>query len=794
MLAVAVSMTVVASAGWDASRGSGRGGGSKSTEPSVVPYTVPVNSEFLPKEIRDPVPGTNAYAGNAVATGGDLIAVAASLYSPTPSGPGDSGQVFVLNTSSGASVVLYSPDPASGGQFGEALAVGAGYVVVGAPYEPDPSNSALDDAGAVYVFNATTDALVATLSSPNAESDGNFGTSLAITGSYLVVGAPDEALAGIESGEAYVFNLRTWTSVTLTSPDPTNGGWFGRSVAVGGSWVVVGAPNEGGYAGNAYVYAAPTGDLLETLPHTQGGQFGYSVAVSGSTIVVGAPGANDGEGAAMAFFARSNVSTALPDPHPADGDEFGYSVAVSGDVAVVGAPFQEPDGLAEAGEAYSYLLASGPYVLGQFIADPPQPEDAKAYIAGSLFGWSVALGSVGVVAGAEGQNASGLADAGAAFWFQNLPLTVSDPSPSVEAEFGKSVGISNGILLVGGPYDNGYEGEAFLVNTNTGATIRLADPNATADGYFGWAVAIDGTYAVVSAPGEDLDGSEPASSGDVYVYSASTGALLHTLSSPSAEADSYFGDSVALSGADVAVGAALESLADEPEYSGAAYAYSAATGDAIGSYVSLNPSTYGEFGYSVALSGTTLLVGAPQETGSGVEGAGNAYLIGPVGSVDYDETTLLTPNPVLDDFFGYSVAVSGTAAFVGASRADDGSVSTAGVVYQYLTTTASLTGTYYSLNPVAGGEFGISIATNGATLVVGAAAESGDAITGSGNVYVFSVGSGSGTDVYFSPNALTDGGFGASVGIGPGGAIVVGAPYEPESADPSQYAGNAYLF
>src|SRR5207245_5975821 len=75
---------------------------------------------------------------------------------------------------------------------------------------------------------------------------------------------------------------------TLTSPN--GGGWFGYSVAISGTNVVVGAPAEN--AGHAYVFTT-TGTLITTFtsPNAQtGGEFGFVVDVSGTNVVIGTQG------------------------------------------------------------------------------------------------------------------------------------------------------------------------------------------------------------------------------------------------------------------------------------------------------------------------------------------------------------------------------------------------------------------------------------------------------------------------------------------------------------------------
>src|SRR5438477_297426 len=112
-----------------------------------------------------------------------------------------------------------------------------------------------------------------TLTSPNAQSNGQFGSSVAINeGDPLVaVGAPFETANAIPgAGHAYVFDATDGSLVTtLTSPNPQIGGLFGFSVSITGTTVVVGAPRETANAlsgaGHAYVFDATDGSLTTTL-------------------------------------------------------------------------------------------------------------------------------------------------------------------------------------------------------------------------------------------------------------------------------------------------------------------------------------------------------------------------------------------------------------------------------------------------------------------------------------------------------------------------------------------------
>ena len=157
-----------------------------------------------------------------------------------------------------STITLTSPNAQSNGQFGSSVAINEGdpIVVVGAPFE---TANALSHAGHAYVLDTTT-GLITTLTSPNAQAGGLFGISVSISGTTVVVGAPDETANALpRAGHAYVFDATDGSLVTtLTSPNPQIGGLFGFSVSITGTTVVVGAPQETGSgfanAGHAYIF------------------------------------------------------------------------------------------------------------------------------------------------------------------------------------------------------------------------------------------------------------------------------------------------------------------------------------------------------------------------------------------------------------------------------------------------------------------------------------------------------------------------------------------------------------
>src|SRR5436190_216307 len=261
-----------------------------------------------------------------------------------------------------APITFNSPNAQPDGYFGFSVAVSGTSMVVGAPQE---YANGLFHAGHVYVFS-TAGSLLATLTSPNALVSGEFGWSVAVSGMSVVVGAPyDNAGVQCQAGHAYIFSSTGSLIATLTSPNAQTGGRFGASVAMSGRRVIVGAPWEAPngqfYVGHAYICTAtecpPTGTLTSPNAQTQG-WFGNSVAISGMTGEVGAP-YEGGPGLSVSgrtytFSARSFLINTLTSPNALPGEAFGFSIAVDGPSLVVGALEGNPTG---AGHAYLYATA-----------------------------------------------------------------------------------------------------------------------------------------------------------------------------------------------------------------------------------------------------------------------------------------------------------------------------------------------------------------------------------------------------------------------------------------------------
>ena len=325
--------------------------------------------------LLDPTPAENDFFGSAVTLAGGNLLVGARFDDTAAS---DAGAAYLLDAATGALLTtLLEPAPAASDQFGAAVAAVGSDLLVGAPH----FNSGAAHAGAVFLFQGSA---VRTLTKPTPAFDDLFGFALAAAGDTVVVGAPFDASGAPGAGAAYLFDARTGALVqTLANPTPADYDLFGDAVAAAGAIAVVGAPFDDTTkpnAGSAYVFDTATGALLHTLqaPHPREGDlFGSAVAASDTMILVGAPfddtvAAN--AGAAHLFDASTGalLHTFLNPLANPDG-RFGSAVAIAGSAVLIGAPFDDT-GAADAGIAYLFDAASG-VVLATFENPTPAPGD-----------------------------------------------------------------------------------------------------------------------------------------------------------------------------------------------------------------------------------------------------------------------------------------------------------------------------------------------------------------------------------------------------------------------------------
>lgn len=391
--------------------------------------------------------------------------------------------------------------------------------------------------------------------------------------------------------------------------------------------------------------------------------------------------------------------------------------------------------------------------------------------------------------------------------------------------------------------------QAYLKASNTGANDE-----------FGRAVAISGNTIVVGAQFEDSDATtvngdgandNVLNSGAAYVFvrSGTTWSQQAYLKAANNGADDRFGYSVAVSGNTIVIGAYLEDSSstgvnnpdnDSAANSGAAYVFrrSGSLWNQEAYLKASNTDPTDNFGFSVAISGDTVVVGAAEEdsNATGVNGdeednssftSGAAYVFSRSGTVWNQQAYLKASNTDLGDGFGRSVSISGDTIVVGASGEDSNatgvngdedndSAGGAGAAYVFTYNGSDWSQQAYLKASNTGGndQFGYSTAISGDKIVVGAHFEdsnatginndgANDSVGNSGAAYVFAYNGSDWNEEAYLKAANTDLGdlFGRSVAVS-GDAVLVGTPYEDGSLtgvngtynDLTADSGAAYLF
>ncbi|MCB0155948.1 MAG: hypothetical protein KDF65_14225 [Anaerolineae bacterium] len=410
---------------------------------------------------------------------------------------------------------LTAPDGTAGDQLGSAVAVSQETALVGANRADLATNA---NQGAAYVFGrdqggANQWGQVAKLTATDGAANDEFGFSVALDGPLAVVGAHFAAVGGnAGQGAAYVFardqgGANQWGQVIkLTATDGAAGDGFGRSVAIAGETVIVGASGAavGGNAGQgaAYVFERDQGGA------NQWGQVTKLTAADGAA-----------------------------------NNEFGFSVGLSGQTALVGAPSASVNSFAD-GAAYLFERdQGGANQWGQVTR-----LNAADGLTHNQFGWSAAIAGERLVVGALRGDAGSGSDQGAAYvferdqgganqWGQVTKLTASDAL--VEDFFGGDVALTADMIVVGAWQaiieGSPNQGAAYVFARNWGGLNQwgqraklTASDGAGFDG-FGWAVAIDGETTLAGAFLANVEGHSDQGAAYLYPVSPLTAMYLPTI-------------------------------------------------------------------------------------------------------------------------------------------------------------------------------------------------------------------------------------------------------------------------
>ena len=442
------------------------------------------------------------------------------------------------------------------------------------------------------------------------------------SGSLGPIGLAQQAQIAILKATTAIPELSSadWSNVTLayTLDNPNTVGTsdhhYFSVAAISNTYAIVGAQNASGSAyGNAYIFDVSDGSLAYTLDNPSQGSipsdnFGAATAISDTHAIVGNNTFDDGTGSGSGVAYIYDLSdgsiahtlnnpNAYTYPNGYNNDYFGESVGISGDYVIVGAS-REDDNTGgssgnngnDSGKAYIFKVSDGSLV---YTFDNP-----NVYGTGSndYFGNYVAISSTHAIVGARTEDGASVENQGAAYIYDlsdgSLAYTLTNPNSygtGGRDYFGGAVAISDTHAIVGAWNEDGAAGvntswgddagAAYIYDLSDGSlAYTLTNPNTygtSAGDTFGWSVAMNDTHAIVSAFAEDdADGD---SSGAVYIYDLSDGSLVSTLSNPNAygtSASDRFGAYVGISDNRVIVGAYFEDDANGTN-SGKAYIFNA---------------------------------------------------------------------------------------------------------------------------------------------------------------------------------------------------------------------------
>ncbi len=393
---------------------------------------------------------------------------------------------------------LKAPNTSTGDQFGYALDIEGDTIVVGARYEESNTTSIihgsdLSDAndlgtlnGAAYVFtrSGSTWSLEAYLKAPNGNEEHLFGSSVAISGDTIVVGAPDEMSEttsiihgsdlsatnndGDQIGAAYVFTRTgsTWShEAYLKAPNDAQG-CFGTQVAISGDTIVASSPNENGDS---------------------------STIIHGSNLSAASMGGADN--GAVYVFTRSGSTWSheayLKAPNNSDQDYFGSALAIDSDTVAVGSMGED--------SAYSSIIH------GSDLSDADSAGTSSNSGAVYIFTRSDSTWSHEAYLKAPNNSSSD--------YFSNRSLSLDEDRLLVRAasEDGSTSSIIYGSDVSDTNNDGNMNGAAYLFSRNGSTwshTAYLKSPNNGNLDDFSVSVALDADTIAISASGEDSNSTD----------------------------------------------------------------------------------------------------------------------------------------------------------------------------------------------------------------------------------------------------------------------------------------------
>ena len=369
----------------------------------------------------------------------------------------------------------------------------------------------------------------------------------------------------VSRSQPYNTSQIDWSETTkMIVSDGESNDWFGISVAIDGNYCVVGARDDDGERGSAYVFRCDENQWIQdqkllAADGVAGDWFGISVAILGDYIFVGADADDNENGvnAGSVYVFRHNDSSwsqqdMLLASDGAANDYFGRYISLNGEYAVIGAYYDNDI----TGSAYVFKRIGNDWVEeDKLIASDGEP--------GDYFGISTSIyGDYTIIGAYRDDNINGI-DAGSAYlfrrtssgWVEEDRILASDGVSS--DRFGISTSLDGGNIIIGAYYDDAYTGSAYVFkNTATGwvEETKLFASDGGINDFFGRSVSIDDEYAIVGAWGDK------SSSGSVYIFRHTDTMWVEEskLYASDAASNDRFGYQVSLNGNTVIIGANLD--------------------------------------------------------------------------------------------------------------------------------------------------------------------------------------------------------------------------------------------
>ncbi|MGH9854629.1 MAG: hypothetical protein ACREBD_32765, partial [Blastocatellia bacterium] len=529
--------------------------------------------------LRDGIAGTNFLFGAAVAISGDTAIIGApGTYL---GGKSSQGIVQVFVRSGGVwsyQGYLVANDGEAGDQFGSSVALNGDTALVGAHFDDIGTATGVSpDQGSAYLFtrSGTLWGARQKFTAQGGATREMFGQAVALSGDKAFVSAPHAKIgANLSQGAVYIFGCGYAAQQKSSGSDGKGGDNFGLAVAIDGDTAVVGASHDdvgmNVDQGSAYVFtrngATWTQSAQLFAPNGRANDlFGRAVAINGNTIVVAAPIAtnNKSKQGAVYVFAGSGAGWKLQGSlfGEAADDRFGISVSISGDQLAVGTPFDNV-GLNQYQGSVTLFRRSGA------TWSPEKTVTANDGAALDYFGWSVALSGNLLIAGTPGP-VEGERSKGAAYvfersstqpptWTQRARLLAADGQNN--DHFGHSVALSGNTALASAPgkVDNDplRRQVAYVFVTSSGAWSQQARLIiGEGPSHSSLPVAISGNTVVVGTGSETIDGRYGQGTARVFTRSGSVWTPQQQIVASDGEVSDFLGHSVAISGDTIMAGA-----------------------------------------------------------------------------------------------------------------------------------------------------------------------------------------------------------------------------------------------